>query len=450
MYVRISSDPNGTRLGVTRQRNECQAKAHALGWNIAGVYEDNDVSAYTGKRRPAYERMLDDLRAGTITAVVVWDLDRLTRRPIEIEHFIDLADTHHVALASVGEEVDLSTDNGRLFARIKGAVARSEVERKSARMRSATQQRLDARKPNPGGRRLYGYTRTYSINPAEAAHLRAVADIILAGGTLRAAVRHLEQAGARTVLGNTWRPTELRRSLTNPMYAGLLTHNGQVVGESTHEGIWDTATYAALKTIIDDPARKRMGPPRRYLLSGVARCATCGARAYGCTQPEPRGAAYGCESRKHFLRTAGPIEDYVTDHLLERLTRPDAAELITPKASTDEAAALRRDEIKLRARLDGLAEAFAAGDIDASQLQAGSKRARTDLDRVTAHLAALAQSPAVAALVSADDITHEWTSMDIDVQRDVVSSVMDVKILGLGRGVRTFKPESVQIGWKTA
>jgi hypothetical protein len=52
---------------------------------------DDDKSATNG-RRTAYEKMLDDIRAGLVGAVVVWDLDRLHRRPIELEHFIDLAD----------------------------------------------------------------------------------------------------------------------------------------------------------------------------------------------------------------------------------------------------------------------------------------------------------------------------------------------------------------------
>src|SRR4051812_386706 len=92
IYVRISSDPTGRALGVARQEKACRERAEALGWQVAQFYPDTDVSASTGKRRPAYELMLAALEAGTVNAVIVWDLDRLTRRPIEIEHFIDLAD----------------------------------------------------------------------------------------------------------------------------------------------------------------------------------------------------------------------------------------------------------------------------------------------------------------------------------------------------------------------
>ena len=52
-----------------------------------------------------------------------------------------VASEHGIGIVHATGDVDLATDNGRLFARIKGAVARSEVERKSARQRAAGEQR---------------------------------------------------------------------------------------------------------------------------------------------------------------------------------------------------------------------------------------------------------------------------------------------------------------------
>jgi DNA invertase Pin-like site-specific DNA recombinase len=142
VYLRQSVDRYGDELAISRQREDCLKLCDQRGWS-PHEYVDNDTSATKG-RRHAYEKMLDDIRAGHIGAVVVWDLDRLHRRPMELEHFIDLADEKHVALASIGGDADLSTDNGRLFARIKGAVARAEIERKSARMKRAARQRAEA------------------------------------------------------------------------------------------------------------------------------------------------------------------------------------------------------------------------------------------------------------------------------------------------------------------
>ena len=130
VYLRQSKDRNGDELAITRQRADCLKLCREKGWEPT-EYPDNDVSASSGKRRPHYERMLTDIEAGKLDAVVVWDLDRLHRRPIELEEFIDLADRHKLALATVTGECDLGTHNGRLYARIKGAVARAEMDQKS-------------------------------------------------------------------------------------------------------------------------------------------------------------------------------------------------------------------------------------------------------------------------------------------------------------------------------
>ena len=87
---------------------------------------DNDVSATRAKPRQEYERLLRDMDSGKVEAVVVWALDRLHRRPVELEQFMDLAERRGVLLASVAGEVDLSTGDGQFHARIMGAVAAKE------------------------------------------------------------------------------------------------------------------------------------------------------------------------------------------------------------------------------------------------------------------------------------------------------------------------------------
>ena len=52
IYCRISDDRDGGGLGVSRQERECIAMAANLGWAVADTYVDNDISAYSGKRRP--------------------------------------------------------------------------------------------------------------------------------------------------------------------------------------------------------------------------------------------------------------------------------------------------------------------------------------------------------------------------------------------------------------
>jgi DNA invertase Pin-like site-specific DNA recombinase len=197
IYLRQSVDRYGDELAISRQREDCLEICQHRGWT-PHEYVDNDKSATTG-RRPAYEKLLADVRAGKVGAVVVWDLDRLHRRPIELEHFIDLADEKHLALASVGGDADLSTDNGRLFARIKGAVARAEVERKSVRQKRAARQR--AERGIWWGPRPFGYTPDASaLVETEAAAVREAFAAILGNASLHSIATRWNAAGIKTSL----------------------------------------------------------------------------------------------------------------------------------------------------------------------------------------------------------------------------------------------------------
>lgn len=448
IYVRISSDPTGKGLGVARQEKACRKKAKERGWQVAKVYTDNDVSASTGKPRPAYARMLNDLEAGLLDAVVVWDLDRLTRRPIEIEHFIDLADRKKVALASVGGDIDLSTDNGRMYARIKGAVARQEIERKSTRQKAANDQSAETGTPH-AGRRAFGYSRDgRTINEAEAGEYRRIVSELLSGASLRSIVRDLQERGVRTTAGNPWRPTEIRRLLQNPRHAGLRVHRGAVVGPGSWPALVDVDTHHAVMAILSDPSRRKAGRPRRYLLTGLARCGVCSGGIYGVT--EPRGPLYYCETRKHVARRAEPIDELVEGVVVARLSRPDAAQVFARDQDRERAKALREEEHQLRARLDGLAEAYAAGDIDLSALRAGTKRVNGRMGVVLTEIASLAATPDLAPLLTADDVMAEWGTLEVDRRRAIIEVLVNVTIHPAGRGARTFDPETVSIEWRRA
>src|SRR5580704_669284 len=158
IYARISSDTEGTGKGVERQVEDCRRLAEDLGWPVADEYIDNDISAYSGKHRPSYERMLEDIKTGTIDAVLVYNLDRLTRRPVEFEEF-------HATLGAVGVtdvrfvtgDMDFGTQDGLLIGRIQAAVAANESGKKSERIKRKMEQVAAEGRPHGGSRRPFGF-----------------------------------------------------------------------------------------------------------------------------------------------------------------------------------------------------------------------------------------------------------------------------------------------------
>src|SRR6266508_3122863 len=152
IYNSISNDPQGIEAGVERQREDCHALADRLGWQVYDTYVDNDLSAWTGKRRPSYERMLADIRSGKIDAVIVWHEDRLTRLPRELEEFADAclkAGVHR--LVSCYGDTDLSNADDMLTLRIKGAVAKNQSDAASRRLRRKHLELAQGASPMAGG-----------------------------------------------------------------------------------------------------------------------------------------------------------------------------------------------------------------------------------------------------------------------------------------------------------
>jgi site-specific DNA recombinase len=145
-------------MGVARQVEDCRRLADSLGWQVAQEYVDNDLSAYSGKRRPAYEQMLTDLADGLRDAVICYHMDRLTRRPVESEQFIATVDVAGVRqVRFVSGDMDLDTGNGLLIGRIMAAVAANESAAKSRRVSRKMDQIAAEGRPRGGSRRPFGY-----------------------------------------------------------------------------------------------------------------------------------------------------------------------------------------------------------------------------------------------------------------------------------------------------
>jgi site-specific DNA recombinase len=198
LYCRISDDRAGGGLGVERQRKDCVRLAAKLGWRVIDTYTDNDISAYSGRLRPEYERLLADVVSGRISGVVTWHLDRLNRSPIELERLIPLLEQRAVQVQMVTAGViDIGTPSGRAVARTLGAWARFESEHKGERMWAKFLERAKLGAPH-GTRRPYGYAADrVTMIPAEAKIVREsnaalpVRDILLrtARSSTRAASR---------------------------------------------------------------------------------------------------------------------------------------------------------------------------------------------------------------------------------------------------------------------
>jgi putative DNA-invertase from lambdoid prophage Rac len=180
IWIRVSSDSQD----ASNQRPELEALAAQRGWDVTGVYAVSDsawqdkggASQYEATRR----QMLADAHAGKFRYLLIWSLDRLTRRGIEDAFALTRQlDEAGVTLVSTQDPWLSTTD---AFAReimlsIFSSVAKFESARRSERVKAGLARRRAqglpvGRKPgskDKGPRRKSGYYRSWEDGPRRAA-----------------------------------------------------------------------------------------------------------------------------------------------------------------------------------------------------------------------------------------------------------------------------------------
>ncbi len=449
IYTRISLDRTGEGLGVERQEEDAKAIVAERGWTLAGVWSDNSISASDSRKvRPGYDALVKAYDAGAFDALVCYDLDRLTRQPRQLEDWVDAAEAHGLALVTTNGECDLTTDAGRLFARIKAAVARAEVERKSARQRRAEAQRAASGKAPVKGHRLTGYAHGGAVIPEEADVVRRVFARFLAGGSIKGIARSLTEGGVPTRSGRDWHAATVRTILTNPRYAGRVVYDGKVldgvVGQ--WEPIVDAATFDLARAKLTDPARltARKGTHRAHLGSGLYLCDECG-QAMNATGGET--GAYRCAVAGHVSRSRGPVDRFVRDVVAERLRQADASELLAPAES--DVAPLVAEAERLRARMAVVDEEYLSDEIDGRLHRTKTERLRAQLSEVERDLGSRRTGSALGEILGQANPAAAFLSADLMAQRSIVDALAEIRLRRGIRGRNLFDPATVVIDWRT-
>ncbi len=357
IYVRISHDPLAQRAGVERQLADCTAIANMKGWgaNVV-VYEDNDRSAFTG-RRPEFERMIVDLPR--LSGVIAWDMDRLVRQPRDLERFLDACDAAKMTRVVTAQgDMDLTKEDTRLHARILGAVAKKESVDKSRRVSRAAQDRAEKGLwnggPVPFGYRCGDRPGTLALDPKSAPIVREVAVAVVEGASLASVVKkHADSGGPKTKPG--WRSL-----LLSPTIAGRTSH-----GTAQWPPIIDATLAADVRAVLTDPKRlSQHTTERQRWLSGVLVCGSCDGWMRWHAREGARQPRYRCIGCRGVTVTAALVEHYVKGALLDSAPTVEASQN-EPDPTSD-----GPTQEVVEARLVELAEDYASGLISRSEWMA--------------------------------------------------------------------------------
>jgi site-specific DNA recombinase len=236
------------------QRESClnyvRSQAHE-GWiALDDTYHDPGFSGGT-LERPALRRLLYDIEASKIDAVVCYRIDRLTRCLTDFARLVDIFERNKISLVSITEHFNTATPIGRLNLHMILSFAQYERELAGERIRHKF---LQSRQRGlwKGGHAPLGYVvqdRKLVINQAEAALVRHIFQRFLQVGSATKLVRELNAAGYRTKRGKPFDKGITYKVLHSAVYIGQAVHKGTAyAGE--HEAIIERDTWDKVHAIL--------------------------------------------------------------------------------------------------------------------------------------------------------------------------------------------------------
>lgn len=450
IYARISQDRTGANMGVDRQVEDCRALAERLGLEVVEVFADNDISAseYSKKRRPSYNAML--ARLSEVSAILIWHSDRLHRRPIELEHYVDLVRKHGVAThAHKGGEIRLDTPEGLLQAAIMGQLARYESAHNSDKIKRKHEQSAMLGTWR-GGARPFGWKPMEGaliLDDTEAGMVREAMHRVLAGGSLGSIVTEWNAAGVPTTgKGAQWSYATLRQLLVRPRNAGFSVLRGEIVGMLQAEPIVSEDVWRAVCSVLQNPNRRRSQTNKaRHLLAGIAQC-HCGLPVRSATVRGRNGRSYfvyrcPAKGNGHVGKKTSYLDSLANEYAV-MLRRQLAAGDLPSVAAGAEQEVLRAELQAKRQRLEDVALEFAVGGITARQLSLITGTIQESIATMEAQMTEMQLSqarPSASPLMPEQSPldtpeADEWLALPIDERRDYLRAHLNFILLPHTKG----------------
>jgi len=339
IYTRRSTDEEHQPFSIDAQTSRLDAYvASQPGWQITHHFTD-DASGAT-LNRPGLGQALMAARAGRYDMLLVYRLDRLTRRIRDLATLVDELEKVSVHFRSATEPFDTSTAAGRMLVQMLGVFAEFEREVLIDRTRVGMERKA-AKGKWTGGTVPYGYQldRTCDIpvpNQVEASVVRQIFTTYAEErcGT-RAIAERLNQRGIRTRFGKPWSGVTISNLLSNRVYIGDKVF-GDITVTDAHQPIVAKELFEQAQSILTvrgEPGSKRRASNSDYDLTGLITCPACGLKYIG-TSATGRSRIYRyytCFSRVRYGRhgcdaprlPADELDQAIVEALLEVYTRTD-------------------------------------------------------------------------------------------------------------------------------
>lgn len=274
IYIRVSTEEQVKEgYSIPAQKERLTAYCKAQGWDDFKFYIDEGVSA-KDTNRPKLKLLLDHVKAGSISTILVYRLDRFTRSVRDLYSLLDFLEKYNCAFKSATELYDTSSAMGRMFIGLVALLAQWERENLSERVKMGLEEKVT------GGERVgnvpYGFDLSDEEklvkNQKQSEIVLDMIDKFKSGMSANALCDYLNKTNNDRV----WHPNGVLRILKNPALYGSTRWNDKVI-EYTHDGLITKQDFLKIQRMLDDRSLHHKREVQSiYLFQGVLVCPTCG------------------------------------------------------------------------------------------------------------------------------------------------------------------------------
>ncbi|MCI8992992.1 MAG: recombinase family protein [Eubacterium sp.] len=298
LYVRVSTRYQVDKDSLPFQRKKLKEYCKLIGIENFKIFEDDGYSA-KNTDRPHFQDMMNRVRFGEFSHIIVWKVDRISRNLLDFAAMYEELKDHRVTFISMNEQFDTSTAIGEAMLKIILIFAELERNMTSERVTGIMLDRAENGLWNgarmPVGFRWNDETKYPEPDPDEVKVVQLIFDEYERTRSCLQVTRYLNNNHVKTKRGGSWSSKLVHDIIRNPFYIGTYRYNMREAGrgplkpenewiikENNHPAIISKEQFDRCNKIMNENAESRdvSGIRKTYhihVFSGKLICALCGS-----------------------------------------------------------------------------------------------------------------------------------------------------------------------------
>ena len=435
IYCRVSTTEQAEEgYSIDEQNIKIREYCEREGHEIYNLYEDRGISGKNITNRPGIKQLLQDATENKFDLVIVWKLNRISRKLLDILNIVELLNKHNIAFRSLTENFETETPSGKLQLNIMGAIGEFERETIAENVKMGLLARAKEGRWNGGV--VLGYdlvelnnegkkrkNTVLKINEKEANTVRRIFELYSQGHGYKAVVNRINKEGHKTKRNGEFAVSTVKEILQNPVYIGKIRYNvrqdwskkrrnninaNPILSDGIHEPIIDVETWNKVQVILKERSKKHNKVyDCEFPLTGILKCPVCGAgmtinrstakrkdgtrrinEYYSCGNWKNKGTAV-CNSNSIRVEVA---DEYVLNKIMDLINNESILRKVVDNINNNKSTKLKpilqqleqinKEIEKLTDKKSKNIELFEDGILDKSELSIRVKSINDDIEKL--------------------------------------------------------------------